>query len=561
MTRCRDARMLPLGDGSEGKGDTHDQGRVVAEHGRHAHEARRRIARHGGRRRRGPGAAVRRRRGRPRRGSWRRRGRRQAAVLRLRRPAPGRGREVRRPGRRARLPRTAPPRREGVGERPADPGAAEHRRRLVHARHRRVARRRRLDEQHVPRQRPADGQQHVRARLAERAAGRDARPVGRARRQEGRADRVGRRPRRGDPGTDARLPQLPLGPRRRHQLHRAHRRRRVHRGVRPAVRPSAGLRRPGSVPAGRARERDGLDQRAGVVQPGEGDAPPRARRPDDRHVRRQVRPERLPLRQPRRRAHALRPRPLLSDEGRRRRGRRPARGRVGRREGQDPGQRSRRQDRLVPRQGRAALGRPLAGALVPYVGDARDRDLADVAGRAGLHRDVRGLRRRALPVLPGGRLRGAGGRHRERGHLHRAGRVLGDRLPPADQVRARHLQAGPGAGGLPRDRRGAAPVPRARHQAAAERRAQPGVRRRPGERHAGRPRAAAQGLHPRRIRGLRRHDAARAAPHARPRPDDVRLVRPRLRRRSSRRSTRARCSSTSACCRRPQTSQLPHGDR
>ena len=34
------------------------------------------------------------------------------------------------------------------------------------------------------------------------------------------------------------------------------------------------------------------------------------------------------------------------------------------------------------------------------------------------------------------------------------------------------------------------------------------------------------------------------------RPDDVRVVRPRLRRRSSRRSTPARCSSTSACCRR-----------
>ena len=61
--------------------------------------------------------------------------------------------------------------------------------------------------------------------------------------------------------------------------------------------------------------------------------------------------------------------------------------------------------------------------------------------------------------------------HRQRGHLHRAGRVLGDGVPAADQVRARHLQAGPGDGRLPGHGRGAAPVPRARDQAAAERRA------------------------------------------------------------------------------------------
>ena len=181
---------------------------------------------------------------------------------------------------------------------------------------------------------------------------------------------------------------------------------------------------------------------------------------------RQVRAQRLHLRQPRRRADALRPRPVLADEGRRRRGRRPRRGRVGRRQGHDPGQRPRRQDRRDARQGRAARRRPVAGAAVPHVGDARDRD-AGRPGRAspGFTGDVRGLRRRALPVVAGGRLRRARGRHRERGDLHRAGPVLGDRLPAADQVRARHLQAGPRDGGLPGHRRVPAPVPRARDAA------------------------------------------------------------------------------------------------
>ena len=173
--------------------------------------------------------------------------------------------------------------------------------------------------------------------------------------------------------------------------------------------------------------------------------------------------------------------------------------------------------------------RPLAGAAVPHVGDARDRDLADLAGRARLHRQLRGLRRRALPVLAGRRLRRARGRDRQRGDLRRAGRVLGDRLPPADQVRARHVQAGPGAGRLPGHRRGPAPVPRARHQEAAERRQEPGLRRHRGQRHARRSRQAARGVHPRGLRGLRRDDAARPGAHARPRPDHVRVVRPRLR--------------------------------
>ncbi len=64
-----------------------------------------------------------------------------------------------------------------------------------------------------------------------------------------------------------------------------------------------------------------LDRRTDVTQPGHGDAPARPRR-----RRRQVRPERLPLRQHQRRHHQLRPRAVLPDQGRRRQRRRPRRG-------------------------------------------------------------------------------------------------------------------------------------------------------------------------------------------------------------------------------------------
>ena len=110
-----------------------------------------------------------------------------------------------------------------------------------------------------------------------------------------------------------------------------------------------------AVPAGRTHRRHRLDQRAGLAQRRrEGDAPARARRlqPD---VGRQVRPQRLHLRQQERRPGPLRPRPLLDDQERQRQGRRPQGRRVGRRQGQAPDhQRAERQDRRVPGQGRAA---------------------------------------------------------------------------------------------------------------------------------------------------------------------------------------------------------------
>ena len=68
-----------------------------------------------------------------------------------------------------------------------------------------------------------------------------------------------------------------------------------------------------ALPRRGARERDRLDGRAGLVQPGEGDAAPRARL-----RRRQVRPERVHLRQHERRRDELRQGALLADEERRR---------------------------------------------------------------------------------------------------------------------------------------------------------------------------------------------------------------------------------------------------
>ena len=50
------------------------------------------------------------------------------------------------------------------------------------------------------------------------------------------------------------------------------------------------------------------------------------------------------------------------------------------------GRRPGRQDRRHAGQGRGALRRPVPGAAVPHLGDPGDRQLADLAGRAGLHR-------------------------------------------------------------------------------------------------------------------------------------------------------------------------------
>ena len=166
---------------------------------------------------------------------------------------------------------------------------------------------------------------------------------------------MGRRPQRHDPGADDRLPVVPLGPRGRDELHRQGgrrpvRRRAVHHELRAAVRHAGGLRRPGPVPGGIPVSRDRLGGRAaGELQPTQGDASPRAGL-----RRRQVRPQRLHLRQHERPDDELRQGPLLEDEERRRFRRHPQEGPVGRRQGQDRRRRPRRPDRRHAGQGRGS---------------------------------------------------------------------------------------------------------------------------------------------------------------------------------------------------------------
>ena len=185
-------------------------------------------------------------------------------------------------------------------QRSADPGAAEHRRRLVHARDRRLAGRPRLHEQHVPQER-----RRVRDRLdigvrPGRAPGGVDRPVrasgpgSRSRRSSGRAGatRRSRAPRSTSrasspavaspptssaPPADALFDDAPFISAFGLQFD--------HKDGYPAANRAAG-------PVGRDRPRRRLDGRPRVVQPGQGDAPPR---PDGSD--RQVRPQRLHLRQ------------------------------------------------------------------------------------------------------------------------------------------------------------------------------------------------------------------------------------------------------------------------
>ena len=304
----------------------------------------------------------------------------QGGLLRRRRPAPGPRGAVRIRGQRADTQEAA---QAGLRRwrRTPDSGAAEHGRWLVQPRDRRLAGHDRLDEQHLPHQRRALHGPHLGLR-SRRAARRVDRPGGRARRPQGRAGGMGRRAQRVHPGPDGRLPHVPLGPWRRDQFHRRKgrgdlRRRALHHELRPAVRPPRRPRRPGSVPGRRADSRDRLDERADLVQPGAGDAPAGARL-----RRRQVRPERLHLRQHEQRHDRLQPRPVLVHEGRHEAGRAAARRSVRRRQGEDPGRRARRQDRRHARAGRGARARPQPRAPVPHLGDPRPGDLADMAGRA-----------------------------------------------------------------------------------------------------------------------------------------------------------------------------------
>ena len=333
-------------------------------------------------------------------------------LLRLRRPAPGPGREVRRPGRDAddaEVPQTGVKAR-GDGmltQAPPNTGAGWY----THG-DRRVAGRARLDQQHVPQERRPVRHHPHRGVRPRRAAGGVDRPGRRAGWPQGRPDGVGRRAQRLDPGPDDRLPDLLLRSGRGHELHRpdrrrALRRRAVHRLVRAAVRPPRRVS-PDSAPFPAA---------APTPATGWTDVPSRTARRRrcgcgcSTRDGRQVRPQRLHLRQPQRRR--ARTTTGCCSPRRRTAPTRSAtcRGRVGRRQGDDRRRRAGRQDRRHAGQGRDALARPLPRPAVPHLGDPRERELADLAGRAGLHR-VRRVPRRRVPDLHRRRLRDPRGRRR-----------------------------------------------------------------------------------------------------------------------------------------------------
>ena len=204
-------------------------------------------------------------------------------------------------------------RRLRVGQRPADPGAAEHRRRLVHAGHRRVAGRPRLDQQHLPHQSGQPFANRTAAFDPGVAPGRDDRPVGRARRQEGRPDRVGRR--RATPRSTARRSTSET-----FFSGRGVATNYIGTSADPLFDDAAFIAAFGlqfDHPAGFAgqapfagaapTDATGWTDVPGSYSPAQGDAPARPRR-----RRRQVRPERLHLRQHARRQDRLRPRAVLA---------------------------------------------------------------------------------------------------------------------------------------------------------------------------------------------------------------------------------------------------------
>ena len=446
----------------------------------------------------------------------------------------------------------------------AHPGAAEHRRRLVHAW--RPARGRACTgSTNNTFHKNGDAVRHHphRGLRPRRAAGGVDRAVGRARRAEGRPDRVGRRAQRLDPGADRSTsgPSPPVAAWRRTSSARratALRRRAVHRLVRPAVRP------PGRV----SPDSDPFPAAAPTPATGWTGVPTSYSPAQEMRMRvldgdgRQVRPERLHLRQQQRRPHELRPGAVLAHEERRGRGRRPAAGRVGRRQG-DRSTAARWPARPPACWSRSRPWPPTC----PASGCSTPRSTRAIAtwptwpGEPGFT-GVRRVPRRRVPDLDRGRLRDPRGRRRQRGDLRRAGPLLVDR-PLADaRVHRRDLRARPAPGRHADHRRVPAPVPRPGHQAPAQRCSQPGVRRRGPRRRQGRTRRSSARRSSARPTRRPTQTLAPGPLAGRQGPDHVRRLRPRLRAAvpRDRRQQAAGRAGPAVASRRPRTAAPATGE-
>ena len=239
-----------------------------------------------------------------------------------------------------------------------------------------------------------------------RPAGRDARPGGRARRQEGRPDRVGgraqrrdQRARRSTTATSAPAAAWPPTTSRP-----------------PTTRPftaSFGLQfdHPAGSPATRPSRRRAHAATGWTSVPRSYSPAKEMRLRVLRLRRRQVRPQRVHLRQPQRPQDQLRPRAVQPHEERRRQGRATSR-RASRptSRSRSSARRPRRQDAALPGQGRAAH-RDLKQVRLFHTSVTRAfASWPSWPASRGFTGHVRGLRRREVPVLAGRRLRRARGR-------------------------------------------------------------------------------------------------------------------------------------------------------
>ena len=446
-------------------------------------------------------------------------------------------------------------------QRPADPGAAEHRRRLVHAGDRRLAGRARLDQQHVPQSTASRFAQPDRGVRPGRAPGRDDRPVRRARRPEGRPDRVGRRPQRHHQRPDGRLPQRssPVAASRPTSSAPAPTRvrRRWFISVRPPVRPSGRLRRAGAVPGRRADAATGWtnvpasyspakEMRLRVLDGGVDKYGLNAyiydRTNDGTSTttaccspRSRTAPTRSPTCAP---------------------------GELGRRQGHDR--------RRLARTARPPACWSRSRTLSPDLSQVRlfhtsvtraNATWPTWPGEPGFTGDFAEFLAAAVPDLDRRRLRRPRGRHRQRGDLRRAGPVLGDRPPadarvhdrrrtsrtwPAGRATRRPTSSSTSSSAWSRRRCPTAPPTRptttssstaSRTTGSASARASSGARTRAPTRRCARPHAAWATTRP---RSSRPTTASR---------------------RSSWRSTPARCWSTSACSRSRRPRNCRPADR
>ena len=412
---------------------------------------------------------------------------RQRRVLRLRRPAPGPRREVRGAGPDADDGRVPEEGRVGDRRRPADPGAAEHRRRLVQPRDRRLAGRPRLDQQHVPHQRPAvraTGRRPstpdvLQAESIAQSAERGGLKVAQVEWAGGRNATIqgptidfqsffsGRGVATNFIGSagDALFDDAPFIASFGLQFdHPA-----GYRRARPPF--------PGAAPT----PATGWTGVRRVVQPGDGDAPARPRR-----RRRQVRPQRLHLRQHQRRHDQLRPGPVLA---------RP-------RDGADSVG-DLRQGRVGRRQGQRSSAAPLDGKTAGLLRQGRGADAATCRGSAcstprsaapspagrpgrgepGFTRRLRRVPRPEVPDLDGRRLRRSS-RPASRARTPTSSRACTGRPATCrcSSTSSKTYKPDLLLAGYADHRRVPAPVPRPRHADAAQRRAEPGLRRRPPQR-------------------------------------------------------------------------------